>query len=660
MHFTIRSTGKPLRSWLALLAFGSFFAIAAPAQAQIPQTTYTVGNIFSDIDCDYLTVRQALEVAATQIGGSVTIKVAVAKDISLGYSWINTNSAFELTNPKADIGIFGGYASCGASFPANGEYTRLTYTSNVDDDAGHTMLAISNASSHVLRSLSLFNIRMEGASDSSAGGPTFGGALKATGNVLVSLTNSRVSGFHATAGGGISLLGSGTDPSRFPKLTLKSGSEVSANTANSGGGIYSLFGRVKMNGASVFNNSARLDGGGIYLVDHEDNGDASSDSHFALVLESFGPINNIGANHAGTTTFSGTSGRGGGVYSLNGQILAKPVSGSPRFQTYFFANEANLGGGIFVEGPNQSNSGVPFTYVRLNNTSFSDNSSRGQGGALYLKNHVATLIDSAGGHCEAGSVTLHPGPCSYFGGNMARGSDGHADIPRGGAIYVTDSSPTGTSRASINVYRTWFDGNKDPNGLAAVAASSGTSDFLFYRNIFTHNGAKNTGGAASVLIHSNTTRDLTFYSNTVLDSNTSTRMFYMYGGTIDVSNSILWGTVDRTHPFHFVWFDEGGADMVNNACLLVRDSDGGTAGIPYLANVWAGHAPDLDNAFAPRGSSAAIDQCQHDFFDNPVDAYGQAVYDVPGVTQRYGNYDVGAVEQADVIFANSFGVRPGN
>lgn len=658
MNFSITTAATSLRSWLALLALGAVLVVATPARAA--NTIYTVGNILSDSNCDYLSVRQALAAAAAQPGGIADIRISWAKDKSLGYTWPSTDSAVEVNNPQAGgIRIIGGYASCSATQPTAGQYTRLTYTDNVDADADHTMLSISGNST-LPRYLDLVNIHMEGASDASKGGPIFGGGIKVSGTSRVFLHNSSVSGFHATTGGGVALLGAGSGSrGLYPQLWMYQGSSIGSNTANNGGGVYSLYGKVWMRGGTVSDNSARLNGGGIYLYDHEEAGDANDNDSIALLLDSDTGENIISGNSAGIDTFSGASGLGGGVYSHNGQIVTRVATAYRKFQTYILNNEANLGGGIYVQGPVQDVGG-PFTDVRLYNAYIYGNAARGQGGGLFLKDAVAGLMSSVSGQCNLGFGTVRPGPCSYFASNSATGTDGKGDIPRGGAIYVTDTRSDGISRAALNVYRTWFDNNEDANGLAAVAAAAGASQLLFNRDIFTNNDAKNSGGAASALVYTHTTKDLNFRYNTVLDSNTSTRMFNLYGGTLDVTGSILWGTADRFHPFHFVWFDAGGATMAHHGCLLIRDSDSGTAGVPGVSQLWTGHAPDLNENFAPRGSSAAIDHCDDAGGAPPSDAYNRGVYQVPGVTHRYGKYDLGAVEQDDIIFTNSFGTRPNN
>ena len=581
-----------LRSWFGVIGL----LVCSLAQGS-PLIVYTVGSP----GCDYFNLRSALDAAAMEGGGPgeipplVEIHLAVPEDDSLGYSWNGSNSEVVLADLAADISVIGGYSSCGSTEPAAGAYTTLGYA-DADSDATHSLLTISNTLGNPKRYVDLRNIRMLGASDASKGGPTFGGGVRVSGNAFLGLWNSRVSGFHGSGGGGVALIGSSsvTDPSMQPKLLVFRDSVIANNTASAGGGIYSSYGRVVIDGGTIIGNTAINKGGGIFVQDLQDAGDGTDDSHFALLLDNHNGPNFISGNTAGNGTYSASTGLGGGVYSLYGQILFKRrPDAAANFHNYVASNEANRGGGIFIQGPNHGASG-PNAVFLISDTMFSSNMSRGEGGALFIQNAVAGTV-SGSGRCSVGFGAPHPSPCSYFGDNESEGSDGAGDTARGGAIYLENTRSDGFSIASIRVYRTWFDGNADPNGLAAVAAVGGTSVMGFNRNIFTNNDAKNAGGAPSALIYSHNGKHVDFRYNTVLDSNTSTRMFNISNGEIDVTGSILWGTVDRFHPFHFVWFAYGTASLVHNNCLLVRESDDGTTGLPDVAELWAGYPPELDS-----------------------------------------------------------------
>ncbi len=100
--------------------------------------------------------------------------------------------------------------------------------------------------------------------------------------------------------------------------------------------------------------------------------------------------------------------------------------------------------------------------------------------------------------------------------------------------------------------------------------------------------------------------------------------------------------------------------MIHYGCLLIRANDSGTAGVPGVGNLWAGSSTRLDGG-SPRAELART---------SSIAAYPMAARRRrclrPGMprclasTIETGTYDLGAVEQDDIIFANMFGERPDN
>lgn len=653
-------------------AFGGLMLtvlLAASTMAQAgPPTVYTVGNPSLDPDCEYFNLRDALEAVEYQAGGVAEVRIAYDYDQSLGYNYGGNYSEVALYNLAVDLSIVGGFDNCGDAAPAAGEYTTVTYPIQ-EDNAQHTMLTLGADLDSPRRYVLLQHIKMQGAADPALTDfpEFFGGGIQIAGHLVLTLLDSSISGFEAREGGGVYIFGNSTADKR-PYLVLLKNSYVENNTARNGGGIYSNLGRVVLRGGTVKSNYALWRGGGLYLVDDEAPG-GMADRNFALLLGAGAEANYITGNAAGDNA-QADNGQGGGVYSKYGQIRSVSDSGALYgFQSYITSNDANYGGGIYIEGPNQGWGG-PYTAVRLRDIWFSANQSGGDGGALYLKNAVDADIVGADDDCGFRAIVdfdpleyeFRPSPCVMFSNNEALGTDGVGEIPRGGAIYLTSTRNDGMSRAIVHVYGALFSGNSDDEGLAAVAAAEGASELVFKRNIFVWNSAK-TGASLNVpsaLLYSHTGKNVLFQHNTVLASNSSTRMFNIAGGNLDVTGSILWGTVDRSHPFHFVWFASDGATMTHNECLLVNTADDGMAGIPNTGDLGvSGYEPRLDGRFRPRGSSPALDICTS--VGNPgVDAYGRGDYDVPGIENGWGIYDLGAVEQTDIIFANHFGYRPTN
>lgn len=646
--------------------------VATSAQA----TTVTVGDKYNDSSCDYNSLRDALAALAVDPNGPHIIEDSWPVDYSLAYSYSDylfpypADSEVHVDNPLADITIVGGYANCEATSPVPDSLTFFEY-STASTDAPHTLLTLTNDYANSRRTITLENIDMQGADNAGDGGPIAGGAILVQHNLTLLLENSSIDGFHAENGGGIAIYG-GTTPipqfSQYPLLRI-TGSIIEHNSAYYGGGILASYAHVSLESAvDIYQNQARNQGGGIWLLDQARTGSVNDPTYVALSGSGF---NAIVYNVAGTGFYVGY---GGGIYSEYGQINLAGISPdylggvlSGAFTNEIGHNSATGdGGGIFIQGPDQDSAGGPFTFVRVYNAFMHDNVAGYKGGALYSMDAVDTRLDSRGGRCLDVSSN-QPTPCSYLRDNAAGTYNVSGPEPGGGAIYVTDDLADGYSRGIVRVLRTLFHHNQDPNGLAAVAATDGASEMVFNRDIFTGNSA-DTGTSLDVdsaLIYSPDGKNVDFRYDTVLD-NDVTRMFSMAGGELYAQGSILWGAVNSTLPEYYLGFFSGGATYFDNECALIRYTtvfDTLPAGTG--AGDWAGYAPDLDALFAPGGSSPAIDNCDSNAYPPPADAYGNTVYDVPGVPPRWTetppyNFDLGAVEQTDIIFANGFGYRPDN
>src|SRR5690606_32376230 len=118
--------------------------------------------------------------------------------------------------------------------------------------------------------------------------------------------------------------------------------------------------------------------------------------------------------------------------------------------------------------------------------------------------------------------------------------------------------------------------------------------------------------------------------------------FHMDGGMLRTQGSILWS------PGVDVWTPLAGATMESNGCVIAH----ATAPGAILLD------PQLDAAFAPKGGSPALDYCDDDAVTAGLDAHRAAPgYDVAGVDQVWGNNDLGAIENRDILFANGYGNR---
>lgn len=624
----------------------AFFAIAATllvaptAQASI----YAVGPLFPGTGCTHSTLRAALTDAAATPGGPHTIKVAIAEDKSLSYSYGDPDlGEFELIDPSPQyIFVRGGYPSCNAANPTAGAETLLAYlTSSVD--ANHSLLSINN-SSDIRFYVSFDNIHFQGAdSPASVVGPSFGGAMKLYGNVTATIgLNSRISGFKANiGGGGVAIF---QQSLQRPILQMNPGSVISDNVShNDGGGLYSLLGRVYIRGATVENNIAEVgNGGGIYISDSARDGNIATNPLDAALAFEGNVTSTIRNNHASFATASLTRGLGGGIYSSQGWIFVQATSLVPGHTLKILQNEANHGGGIYIEGP-EEDAGGPYTDLLVYDTLFELNYARGTGGGIYAMDAVNGEFDSSGKRCESGG---HVGPCSAFLLNGAGNEDVTSGLPPGGgAIFLSDERGDGVSWPFVRFKRTLFAGNQDFNGSAAVAVADSHAQFSFHRSIFLDNAAPDN----SALIYSDNDKDVDFRYNTVLPNNT-TRAFGIYGSaTLLLQGSIVW------MPGHTTWYHGASTTMISNGCLLLNSN----LDVPALATVGD---PKLGADFAPRGSSPALDFCDSFGYTPATDTYLQFTRDVVGITNKYYDVlpdarDLGAVEQTDIIYANNFGER---
>ena len=124
--------------------------------------------------------------------------------------------------------------------------------------------------------------------------------------------------------------------------------------------------------------------------------------------------------------------------------------------------------------------------------------------------------------------------------------------------------------------------------------------------------------------------------------NTVDTLVFMNGGVFRNQGSIMWS------PGSEVWTPTAGATMENNACLIAHQAVPGASVVD----------PRLDSDFVPSGRSPAIDFCDDAGVTAGLDGYRQAPsYDVAGVGSIWGTNDLGAVENRDILFFDSFGAR---
>ncbi|HET8898679.1 MAG TPA: hypothetical protein VFN09_07930 [Rhodanobacteraceae bacterium] len=631
-----------------LLSLGCLLGLSPLANA----TTYTVGT---GSGCLFADLRPALAAAAANPSGPHLIKVAKTVDKSLSYTWGTPDAGeFKIQDPLADITVTGGYASCTASDPGANAVTELNYlTAATDED--HTLLTISNAYENPRRSLRFSHILMNGSGSLSVAGPTYGGAILVTNHVTLELGEEvDIQYFDAHSGGGVALMGwflfaPVPEVGKYPILHMTGASEISNGSAvNYGGGVYALIADVVLEGGRVNYNKARRAGGGIYVQGFD-----NTPTHYELTVLPDFFFNTVYANEAGMeSAFTDTRGFGGGIYSSMADINVE--YSYDHTTTFVSRNKANYGGGIYVDGPNEP-AGGPFTFVRIRDTRFLDNLARDQGGAVYSNNAVDWYFTNSGVEEYDGKI----GPRMSFVQNEAQSAS--ADILGGGVAFVTDERDDGASRGVMRFYRTWFRENQVSNdGRTILVGTESAGDMYFERVIM--DGNFKTGPGIGVLVRSGNNRDIDLLYSTVVNNDTP-RVVEMYGNgdgtgsaTLDLQGSILWNPLAVE-----VMSGPVGSTATHASCLIAAHP----AGLP--SGAWS-LDPMLDDRYAPAGNSPAIDHCDKYLLTPPPDVTWNATpYDVPGMVERFqsssftpNTFDLGAIEQRDVIFANHFGARPTN
>lgn len=605
------------------LVLSALLLPALPALA----TTYSVG---SGAGCSHATLLAALDAAASDASpGPHRIKV------DAGTRFVNN---YEIIDPAQDLIIEGGFTACTDAAPAAGQRSTL----DAGDVAGSRVLRIANATGNPRRSVRLRRLTLTGGLNPS-GQLGWGGALHAQGRLTLILEDTHVDANTAVNGGGIAVFNLTTNPDLYTRLLVTEGSRVCQNAATgpgsngNGGGIHALGGtEIRFWDGSVCTNQARRHGGGLFMGSSND----------GLVLDPVGQeVVDFTGNSAGGAGFSDSLGFGGAIYALRAGVSYGTSTTPPTLRSARFAgNRANFGGALYLEG--SASSADPFTTAELRNVTMSDNQALGRGGAVFLRNAVDLRLVKAG----AGACTLfgQPWPCVDLFDNVAGNQTFSSAFGGGGFAFLEQG--TGAPRPALRVAGAMFDNNADPNGTTAVVDARGESSVRIVRSVFRGNSA---GGSASFRTLVEARTSFLFAYNTVLDNPVAQLLIVNgAGNTVTATGSIL-----HSPGAGLV---SGGGAMVHDQCLVAHTDAGVPPGVKVVAS------PRLGAGFVPRPQSAAIDTCDFglgdSFWPTGLDGYGQpAPVDVASIPdQPWGPWDLGAIEQRDVMFYGGFGFRPGH
>lgn len=602
------------------LAAGSLPAVA---------DNYTVGT---EGTCSHANLQAALDAAASTASFSPhVVRVTSGEHLVANVT---------VTAPQADIVIIGGHATCTAISPTGQTILRK---SAVPTSARIFEFSSPASDSTPLRSIHLSNLTLTGGNYTGANG---GGAIYVVGKLSVLLgSRVRIEDNQARNGGAIYLfspglggnrtilsIDGGEDPVDTPRIVNNRAVGTGAN--GDGGGIYSLGNTlINISNGIIQNNEAGHNGGGIAMEAGEN----------ALLMMSSAtgiPVAIVG-NTAGTNGFSDSQGLGGGLYIDKADVLV--IYGEPQTaQVAIQGNQANHGGGMYVEGRDGGQADIQFF-----SSSWLNNIALGKGGAVRANNGVRLVIghSQVGGWCLTGGVLVR---CSQLSSNIARNS-GNAGTPGGAGVHVTaqDGLPPG-AEPRVHISRTLVRGNLDQDGQAAVAYAGPRTLVGINSSIIVDNVAT---APESVLLWAEGSARSNITYNTVL-ANTSTRMFRIANGQIHLSGSIVWD------PGKTLAYLPEGATVSHAGCLLSHTLNQLAPGDDLASVVVAN--PALDALHRPRGRSPAIDACGADTFPMPDIGMQERDYDVPGVNNASGIADLGAYEQHHIVFYGGFGNKPTN
>lgn len=323
--------------------------------------TYRVGT---GLGCTHDNLQAALDAAASNASGSFHSILVQAGELPV--------ANLAITNPVADLAIMGGYSSCLGMRSGETVLRRNPAVSNA------RILSITNAptDSNMRRTIHLDNLTLTGGHVPELTG---GSGLRVVGKVSVQFGERiRIVDNDARVGGGIMVVGGDAGNANKPRLffdaayTATTRPVITNNRADlDGGGIFVAGAAdIHITTIEISGNVAGRDGGGIAAL-----GNGDTEIRFLDNPALFSRITN---NVAGDGGFSTTSGRGGGLYLSATRVTSGSVDQRiPRLA--ISNNRANLGGGLYAEGPQNAR-----PLVFLDSTTINSNTALDRGGGIYL------------------------------------------------------------------------------------------------------------------------------------------------------------------------------------------------------------------------------------------------------------------------------------
>jgi hypothetical protein len=432
--------------------------------------------------------------------------------------------------------------------------------------------------------------------------------IELSGHVELRVERSVIDANEADLGGGIRVLGASRDDTvlRVSETRIGIVQGVGGNAAGSGGGIACAHATLRLGGSAIVGNHASSEGGGLFLDD------CGLDTSLNVY-----PFDGLGTVAlwiaANTATING-----GGIAATGGSELAFAAPFAPYA---IHANQAAEGGGVLLRGAG--------TRLAARGLAISENIATGRGGAASVRDGAQFTMERLL-PVLAGDVVLNrcglAVECNLVQANRA-------EAYTGGAFYVSD--------ASLTLRQTVIEDNYSSNGstLLLVGSVSRIENSLLRGN---DGGSGGSGALVRVLEGSS----FVLNSSTVAGNTGGPTLIELYSdgdaNNLHLRNSIIW------QPDTSVLFASP-ADTVASICVNAHEN----ASIEALVHEPGFLDPDAGD-FRLHAASPNIDACADPFAGPVADLLGRQRPSDLGTDHGDGDFDRGAYELRDFIFADGF------
>ncbi|MDL2207784.1 hypothetical protein LJB82_03575, partial [Desulfovibrio sp. OttesenSCG-928-M16] len=400
-------------------------------------------------------------------------------------------------------------------------------------------------------------------------------------------------------------------------ITFAGDATLTANSASSGGALYSKAGAVTVNGSATFSENAARGG---YNFGNIDGG-------YGGAIYAQGPV-----SIHGTGTFSGNTAvsSGGALYSNNSVLLSNALFSGNRAINTITANSKYpkdaYGGAIYAAGSMTIGS-----IVAQDNLADSKNSANDDGGALYSKSGNISINSSASfdantAQGRGGAIAAGAGNISVTDGVFTNNwSSGH-----GGALFAAKGTVTlgKDSSFTANISNTGGGG-----AVYAPGGVSGEGGLTMRQNTAQKGGGAVWSGAG-----------VSFASDTILDANRSNfkggALFATGNLSMGMRSSVTGNEVSGSEGDGGALYSETGTITLDDGAVFSANKAGRDGGA-----VWAKKGVSIDpgatfsgNTAGGRGGAVFSEQGAISFGErlalsgNNAVGSGGAVYGIGDVT----------------------------